>query len=249
MAAINEIACLHGLAVIEDAAHAIEAWYGGRKAGRLGDAAVFSFYATKNLATGEGGMLVTDSDAIEEKVRVRSLHGLSRDAWKRYSAEGFKPYEVLYPGFKYNMMDLQASLGIHQLRRIESSLCVREAQWRTYASEFRGLDTLRIPPEDREVRHARHLFTIELNLAALRISRDRFVEALRAENVGAGVHFTPLHTHRFYRELFGDRRWHLPNAERIGERTVSLPLSPALTVDDVLSVATAVKRVCAYYRR
>ena len=249
MRAIHDIASAHKLPVIEDAAHAVEMRYDGLAPGRLGDIAVFSFYVTKNMTTGEGGMLVTDDDEIEEKVRVRSLHGLSRDAWKRYSSDGFKTYETMYPGFKYNMTDIQASLGMHQLRRIEANLTVRDAHWRTYAQAFTGVTALRTPCEDDSSRHARHLFTIELNLERLRISRDGFVDALKAENIGAGVHFTPLHTHAYYREYFAGREWDLPNAEYIGERTVSLPLSAALTKDDVLDVVAAVKKICSYYRR
>jgi dTDP-4-amino-4,6-dideoxygalactose transaminase len=247
---IMDIARRHDLYVIEDAAHAVETWYKGRKIGCIGDITAFSFYVTKNICTGEGGMVTTRKDEWAEEMRIKSLHGISRDAWKRYSAEGFQPYETIYPGYKYNMMDIQAAMGIHQLARVEENLRTRERFWQMYDEGFADLPEVitpstELPPESR---HARHLYTILLDLDRLRISRNEFIEAMKAENIGTGIHFTALHLHKYYRETFGYRVGSFPNAEWIGERTVSLPLSPKLTEQDVLDVVRAVNHLISRYR-
>ncbi len=239
-----DIAHQHNLALIEDAAHAIEAVYRGRKIGTLGDATAFSFYVTKNLCTGEGGMLVTNHQEWAEEARVKSLHGLSKNAWKRYSTEGFQPYEVLYAGYKFNMMDIQAALGLHQLARIEQNLAIREQVWRRYDEAFADLPRVCTPNPDLppDSRHARHLYTLALDVPEPEAARVRFIEALRQEGIGTGVHFTALHLHRFYREHFGFASGDFPNAEWWGSRTVSLPLSASLTSQDVDRVIAAVRR-------
>ena len=249
MDAIVDIARRYDLVVIEDAAHAVDAWYHDHKIGTIGDLTAFSFYVTKNVCTGEGGMVTTARDDWAEEMRIKSLHGISKDAWKRYSAEGFQPYETLYPGYKYNMMDLQAALGIHQLARVEESLKVRERHWRHYNEAFADLPELITPIEQKGIRHARHLYTVLLDLNRLRCSRNEFIAALKAENIGTGIHFTALHLHRYYRETFGYRPGDFPNAEWVGERTVSLPLSAKLTEDDVEDVIAAVRKVVEAYRR
>jgi len=249
MDALITIAMDHGLYVIEDAAHAAEAWYRGRKIGTIGDITVYSFYATKNLCTGEGGMLVTNDEAIADEVRVKHLHGLTRDAWKRYSDEGFQPYDVVAAGYKYNMMDIQAALGIHQLARLESNLKIRERHWRNYDEAFAGLEAITTPhpipdhADDQKSRHARHLYTILLDFNRLQISRQEFMSSLQRENIGTGIHFTSLHLLSFYRERFGYKRGDFPNAEFISDRTVSLPLSSALDQQDIDDVINAVHRV------
>lgn len=249
MDALMTIANEHGLYVIEDAAHAAEAWYRGRKVGTIGDITVYSFYATKNLTTGEGGMLVTNSDAIADEVRVKHLHGLTRDAYKRYSQEGFQPYDVVAAGYKYNMMDIQAALGIHQLARLESSLKIRERHWRAYDEALTGLEGITTPlPITDNSRHARHLYTILLDLDCLNISRHEFMNALQRENIGTGIHFTSLHLLSFYRQRYGYKRGDFPNAEFISDRTVSLPLSSALDQNDVADVINAVQKVMASAR-
>jgi len=242
---IVEVAEAHGLYVIEDAAHAIEAWYKGKKIGNVGHVTAFSFYVTKNVCTGEGGMLTTNNDVWADEIRIKSLHGVSKDAWKRYSTEGFQPYEVLYPGYKYNMMDIQAALGIHQLSRVEQNLGIREQYWEMYDRAFGDISEIttpskRLPPGSR---HARHLYTILLDIDRLGMTRNQFVEAMKNEKIGTGVHFIPLHLHKYYREILGHRKGDFPNAEWIGERTVSLSLSPKLTVNDVSDVISAVSRV------
>ncbi len=244
MDALLQVARRHDLRVVEDAAHAIEGRYLGRAIGTIGDLAAFSFYVTKNLVTGEGGMLTTENAAWAEEVRIRALHGISKDAWKRYSEESFQPYDTLFPGYKYNMMDIQAALGVHQLARLEANLAVRERHWRRYDEAFATHPLLTTPaPVGPGDRHARHLYTILLDFERAGMSRNEFIVRLKAENIGAGIHFTPLHLHSYYAKTFGFTRGQFPAAEFIGDRTVSLPLSPKLTDEDVEDVIAAVLRV------
>lgn len=248
---IMDIAQQHGLYVVEDAAHAIEARYKGRKIGTIGHMTAFSFYVTKNICTGEGGMVTTQDDRWAEEMRVKRLHGISKDAWKRYSEEGFQQYETLYPGYKYNMTDIQAALGIHQLARVEENQETRLRYWQIYDQAFADLPGVILPSTELppESHHARHLYTILLDLDRLKISRNEFVQAMRSENIGTGIHFTALHLHKYYQQRFGFKRGAFPAAEWIGMRTVSLPFSPALTKEDVADVIAAVKRVIAQNRR
>ncbi len=251
MDTIMDIAQQYELLVVEDAAHAIEARHKGRNIGTIGHMTAFSFYATKNVCTGEGGMVTTQNDSWAEEMRIKSLHGISKDAWKRYSAEGFQSYETLYPGYKYNMTDIQAALGIHQLARVEKNLETRECYWQMYDQAFADLPEVVLPSGElpHGSRHARHLYTILLDLDRLRISRNQFIEMLKSENIGTGIHFTALHLHKYYREGFKYKQGDFPNAEWIGMRTVSLPLSPRLSEQDVADVIGAVRRVIAQNRR
>jgi dTDP-4-amino-4,6-dideoxygalactose transaminase len=243
MTRLEAIARRAGLRIVEDAAHAIETIHQGRRIGTIGDCTAFSFYVTKNVVTGEGGMVTTADPAIADWIKVAGLHGLSRDAWKRYSDEGYRHYEVVFPGFKYNLMDLQAAIGIHQLARVEENLTRRESIWRRYAEAFADLP-LRIPPDPPAGdRHARHLFVILLELERLRRTRDEVLQALHAEGIGTGVHYRPLHLHPCYQERFGWRQGDFPNAEWVGERTLSLPLSTKLSDLDVEDVIRAVRKV------
>lgn len=243
---IAAIAREHGLMVIEDAAHAAEARYRGRNIGAISDFTAFSFYATKNITTGEGGMLTTDHDEAAERLRLLRLHGISKDAWKRYSAEGFSPYETIEPGYKYNMLDITAALGLHQLRRVEENLRIREryvALYNEAFTELRGVFVPALEPMGPGDRHAHHLYPLLLDLDHLRIGRAEFINELRERNIGTGIHFTALHLHRYYRERFGFQRGDFPEAEYISDRTVSLPLSPAMTdidVDDVIEAVTSI---------
>lgn len=246
------LAAAHDLAVIEDAAHAAEAIYRGRRVGTLGHFTAFSFYATKNITTGEGGMLVTGDDAAAERLRVLRLHGISKDAWKRYSAEGFSPYETIEPGFKYNMLDLTAALGLHQLRRVEENLTIRERYVALYNEAFAELPGVIVPalePLGPGDRHAQHLYPLLLDLDRLALDRAGFIDALQERRIGTGIHFTAVHLHQYYRERFGYRRGDFPEAEYISDRTVSLPLSPAMTERDVEDVIAAVGDVVAAHRR
>jgi dTDP-4-amino-4,6-dideoxygalactose transaminase len=249
MDALGEVARRHSLKIIEDCAHAIETLYGGRHAGTLGDIGTFSFYVTKNVVTGEGGMATTADPAWAARIKTLALHGMSGDAWKRFSDEGFKHYEVVEPGFKYNMMDLQAALGLQQLRRVEPNLVRREAIWRRYDEAFEELPVFLPPPEEKSTRHARHLYTLLLDIDRLRARRDEVLMALHRQNIGTGVHYRALHLHRYYRETFGYAPGDLPNAEWISDRTLSLPLSPKLTDDDVEDVIFAVRRTLAHFAR
>ena len=249
MDVIRDVALRHGLTVVQDCAHAIEAEWHGSKVGSLGDLACYSFYVTKNLATSEGGMVVTGDDGWADRMRTLSLHGLSRDAWRRYGEKGFAHYAVLEPGYKYNMTDIQASLGLHQLARIESNWQRRDAIWTRYDEAFAGLPLATPPPLDKCTRHARHLFTILLELEHLRVSRDEFAAALQAENIGCGIHFIGLHLHDYYRDRFGFRPEDFPNATFVSERTLSLPLSAKLTDEDLGDVIEAVRKLMRYYKR
>jgi dTDP-4-amino-4,6-dideoxygalactose transaminase len=246
---IMDIAKKHHLIVIEDAAHAIEAVYKGKKIGTIGDITVFSFYVTKNLVTGEGGMVTTESDKYAEKVETYGLHGMSRGAWKRYSDEGFKHYQVVFPGFKYNMMDIQAAMGIHQLKRIESSLKKREDIWQRYDEAFRQLPVQTPVAPEKDTKHARHLYTVHLKLEDLKVDRDAVQQAINAQNIGTGIHFVSLHLHPYYRDTYGYKKDDFPNSLCVSERTVSLPLSAKLTDDDVQDVIQAVSKVLDRFSR
>lgn len=250
MDAIAGIAERHGLVVIEDAAHASETWYRGRKVGSISPFTAFSFYATKNLTTSEGGMLTIADDAAHTRLKAMRLHGLDKDAWKRYSPGGFLPYETTEPGYKYNMTDLQASLGLHQLARLERNLTVRQELWRAYDEAFAGLDCVTTPDvhDTEDTRHARHLYTLRLVPGALTCSRNDFIQALGAENIGTGIHFIPVHLHRWYREHVGTQRGDFPIAEAIGDTTVSLPLSASMDASDGNDVIAAVTKVAGRYR-
>lgn len=238
-----DLAKEHGLFVFEDAAHATEAWYKGKKVGTLGDGAAFSFYVTKNLVTGEGGMITTDRDDWAELVRVLSLHGMSRGAWKRYSSSGYSHYQILHAGFKYNMMDLQAAMGIHQLARLDKYLKRREEIWTRYDKAFSDLPAKCPPPPEPGTVHARHLYTPLLELEHLDVDRDAVLEELKRMGVGTGVHFISLHLQPFYQKLLGCRDEDYPNALEISKRTLSLPLSARLSEEQVGRVIEAFRRV------
>jgi len=251
MDAIGAIAERHGVPVIEDAAHAAESWYRGRKVGSISRFTAFSFYATKNMTTAEGGMLTTDDASVIDRLKALRLHGLDKDAWKRYAPGGFVPYQTTEPGYKYNMTDLQASLGLHQLARLERNLKTRDSIWEIYDQAFGELEAIRPPWPGREAgtRHARHLYTIQLELERLEVDRNGFIRALSAENIGTGIHFVPVHLHQYYRDTYGFRRDDYPNAEHIGDRTVSLPISASMTEEDADDVVAAVRKVVARYVR
>jgi dTDP-4-amino-4,6-dideoxygalactose transaminase len=249
MDTLGELARQHGLAVIEDAAHAIETLYHGRHAGTIGDLGTFSFYVTKNVVTGEGGMVTTADPGWAARIKTLALHGLSADAWKRFSDEGFKHYEVTEPGFKYNMTDLQAALGLHQLHRAEENLVTRRDLWARYDDAFADLPVFLPPAEEAGTRHARHLYTLLLDTDRLRVGRDEIQLALHRQRIGTGIHYRALHLHQYYREAFDYRRGDLPNAEWVSDRTLSLPLSPKLTDDDVQDVIFAVRRTLEHFAR
>ena len=243
MDTILDIAQRNDLFVIEDAAHCIEGWYKKRKIGNIGDLTCFSFYVTKNVVTGEGGMVTTNRQEWADKIKMYALHGMSKDAWKRYSDEGFKHYQVVYPGFKYNMMDIQAALGIHQIKRVEKYLKRREEIWARYDQAFSELPVIIPAPPEADTVHARHLYTLLVDKETAGISRDDFQQKLHEMNIGTGIHFTSLHVHEYYRETYGFKPHDFPNAKYISDRTISLPLSPKLTDEDVEDVIEGVKAV------
>lgn len=246
---ITRIAKEKDLLVVEDAAHAIEARYKGKKIGNISDLTAFSFYATKNVVCGEGGMIATNNGEWAANIEKYALHGLSRGAWQRYTDDGFKHYQVVFPGYKFNMMDIQAALGIHQLARVEENLKKREKIWNRYNEAFEGLPVvLPAEPEENTV-HARHLYTPLLKTGELKKDRNFVQEALHKENVGSGIHFISLHLHKYYREKFGFEENDFPNAKFISDRTISLPLSPKLSKQDIEDVINAVTKVLSYYKK
>jgi len=243
MDGISDVAGRRDLKIIEDCAHAIETEYKGRKAGTFGDFGCFSFYVTKNIVTGEGGMVLSRRDEDIARIKMLGLHGMSKDAWNRFGDEGYKHYYVLECGYKYNMMDMQAALGIHQLKRIEHYWQRRKEIWQQYNEAFASLPIQMPAPPEPETRHAYHLYTVLVDEARTGISRDSFLSAMTAANIGVGVHYLSIPEHPYYKERFGWRLDDFPNALRIGRQTVSLPLSAKLTDRDVLDVIDAVRGI------
>jgi dTDP-4-amino-4,6-dideoxygalactose transaminase len=249
MGEIMDIARLHDLKVIEDAAHAPFAAYKGWMTGAIGHTGCFSFYATKNLTTAEGGMLTTNIDDVAGKARALSLHGLSDDAWDRYSQKGSWYYEVIYPGFKYNMTDVQAAIGLHQMDRTEAFLKRREQIAAAYEDTFGPLPELVTPYTQENVKNVRHLYTILLKTDLLDIDRAGFIEELKGMNIGTSVHFIPVHLHPYYKETFGFKEGDFPVAEKTFRRIISLPIYPKMTNEDAKDVIEAVKTVVERHRK
>ena len=237
------IAKKHNLKVIQDAAHAVETEYKGKKVGAYGDFACYSFHAIKNLVTVEGGMLTSNDKEAMERSRMLSLHGMSIDAWGRYGTDGYKHYEHLEAGFKYNMMDIQAALGLPQLARIDRNWKKREKIWQRYMKELQGLPIVLPAPVRKGDRHAYHMFTVLIDTDKTKITRDQFLDKMAKRNIGTGVHFRALHLHPFYRKTYGYKEGDFPNAEWIGDRTASIPLSAKLTDKDVSDVIRAIKDI------
>ena len=246
--AILKIAAEYHLAVIEDAAHSLPAAYKGHPIGSLAATdsvpvlTCFSFYATKNLTTAEGGMLTGPKSLLDE-ARRWSLHGMSRDAWKRYGSNGSWSYDVVCPGYKYNMTDIQAALGLHQLRKLPQFHARRRAIVSRYQAAFRSCQQLEVPAERDHVRHAWHLYVLRLRLDCARIARDQFIDEMRARNIGCSVHFIPIHLYQYYREKYGYKPDDFPIAMREYERIVSLPLSARMRDEDVEDVIRAVTNI------
>lgn len=247
--AIHRIAAARGLTVIEDAAHAIGTVYKGRKIGMVSPLTCFSFYPIKNMTTIEGGVVTTDNDELAERIRRLSLHGITKDAWKRYSASGSPHWEVLEPGYKYNMTDVQAAVGLPQLKKLERFLEVRRQYATAYRAAFQDLEELELPVEspDPITRHAWHLFIVRLQLDRLSITRDELLDALKRENVGTGIHFRSLHLQHYYRHTYGYEREDFPHAAWLSDRIFSLPLYPKMEEKDLAGVTRAVKKLLDYY--
>jgi dTDP-4-amino-4,6-dideoxygalactose transaminase len=245
---IGEAARRHGVPVIEDAAHAFPALYRGRMIGAISELTCFSFYATKTITTGEGGMICTEDDALAERCRIMALHGISKDAWKRYTAEGSWYYEIIAPGYKYNMTDVAAAMGLAQLRKAQKMFARRKEIARRYHEAFSRIEELQVPGDRANAQHAWHLYMLRLNLDRLSINRARFVEELKKASIGASVHFIPLHVHPYYRDTFGYRPGDLPVAYREYLREVSLPIFSKMSDGDVQSVIDAVTSVIAAHQ-
>lgn len=235
MDAILDVARRHGLRVIEDAAHAVGAEYDGARVGSIGDATCFSFYATKNLTTGEGGMIATDDEELAQKARILRFHGISSDAWKRYSKEGSQHWEAVFVGYKENMTDIQASIGLHQLRKLDRMIERRAEIAEAYDQELK--DVVEVPARLPNRRHAHHLYVVQAD------NRDKVREDLAQAGVGTGIHFRAVHLHAIYRERYGLRPGGFPEAGAASDRVLSLPLFPSLSGDDIRRVTEAVRRV------
>jgi dTDP-4-amino-4,6-dideoxygalactose transaminase/nucleoside-diphosphate-sugar epimerase len=246
--AIHAIAKRHGIPVVEDAAHALGATFRGRKIGTVSPLTCFSFYPTKNITTIEGGLVTTEDDELAEKIRILAFAGISRDAWKRYSNTGSPHWQLLYPGFKYNMTDIQAGVGLHQIGKLDGFIEEREAYVRRYREMLAGTPGVSWLADRPWGRHARHLFEILVEPEALTIDRDEFLAALKAENIGTGIHFISLHLQPYYQTL-GYTPSSLPQADWVSQRIISLPLYPLMTAQDVEDVAGAVRRIATHYRR
>ncbi len=240
---IMKIARKHNLIVIEDAAQAIGASYKGKMIGSIAHMTCFSFYATKNITTAEGGMITTNNREWADKIKIYRLHGMSKDAWKRYSDEGYKHYDFVFPGFKYNLTDIQASIGIEQLKKIDKFDKRRKHIWNNYNKSFKDLPITLPSPWPKHIGHARHLYTLLIDKGTAGISRDEFMRALHKKGIGTGVHFIPVHLHSYYRNAYGHKENNFPNAEYIGDRTVSIPLSPKLTDAEVKRITKTIRDI------
>ncbi len=246
---IMKIAKKHNLKVIQDSAHSIGAEYKKKKIGNLADITCFSFYPIKNITTGEGGALLTDDDQVAEKVRILSLHGISKDAWNRYSEKGVQTWQLIKPGFKYNMMDLQAAIGLHQIDKLDSFIDIRRSYAHAYEKEFSSVDGIILPKTIDEVKHARQLFQIILDKNKLTINRSEFMEAMKKENIGTGIHFPSLIGTYYYSKTYGYKEEDFPNATLVGGAIVSLPLYPKMSVEDLRNVIDSVKKIITYYKK
>lgn len=242
MKEIIKIKKKYNLFLIEDCAHAIETTFNGNKAGTFGDIGCFSFYATKNLAVGEGGMLISNNKKIISRVKKLSIHGMNKDAWNRYGKKGFNSYTIDEPGYKYNMSDLQASIGIHQLKQINKFRKKRKEIWDLYNNSFKNLD-IHLPNDDeKRNNHAYHLYTIRLNRRS-KVNRDTFIKLMHLNKIGTGIHYRSITNFNYYKKNYNWKDKDYPIANKIGKYTCSLPLSPSMSLNDVERVIKAVKKI------
>jgi perosamine synthetase len=248
MDVILEIARRYELKVVEDAAHSLPAWHKGKMVGSIGDVTCFSFYATKTLTTGEGGMITTENRELAERMRTLSLHGLSRHAWNRYSAQGSWRYEIVQAGYKYNLTDIQAAIGLVQLAKCTNMRDARARVAHEYARLLRDQGVFALPSIPAGYDHAWHLFVIEVDPTALRITRDQVIDELKQRGIGTSVHFIPLHLHPLYQGKLGYRTGQFPYAEERFERAISLPIYPGMTQDEVERVAEALHDIAQLFR-
>lgn len=240
---IMDFAKHNNIAVIEDCAHAIETKYKGQHVGTFGEFGCFSFYSTKNVVTGEGGMLIGNNKNMIDRIKILALHGISADAWSRFSDKGYKHYFVEEAGFKYNMMDIQAAIGIHQLKRVEKNWEKRKQIWDKYIQNFKE-NGIVVPAEiEKHSKHGYHLFTIQINEKKDGLTRDQFLSKMKENNIGTGVHYLSIAEHPFYQRQYNWKPEDYPNAFKFGQQTVSLPISPKLTDSDILDVIKTVRKV------
>jgi len=243
MVKLGNISQCHNLKIIEDCAHAIETEYQGQKTGTFGDFGCFSFYVTKNIITGEGGMVIIKSEEDAARIKMLALHGMSKDAWNRFADDGYKHYYVLECGYKYNMMDLQAAIGLHQLYKIEKYWQRRQEIWGKYNQAFANLPIGLPPVPEINTRHAYHLYTIQVDKLKSGISRDDFLNAMNSHKIGVGVHYLSIPEHPYYQKTFGWKPEDYPYAMKFGRQTVSLPLSAKLTDEEVNDVIVTVQNI------
>ncbi len=247
---IIDIAKKYNLTVIEDAAHAIGTEYKKIKIGNISNLSVFSFHPIKNITTGEGGMITTKDEGLADKLRLLRFHGISKEAWKRYGKEGSPQYEILLPGLKYNMLDIQAAIGIHQLKKLDRFIEIRKRIVEKYDNALKDIPEIIIPGRvNYECLHAWHLYIIKLRLEMLKISRNEFIDELKKENIGTGIHFTAVHLNHFYEKEYGFKRGDFPNAEFASDRIISLPLYPLMKDEDVLYVIDKIKKIVKSNRK
>lgn len=246
---ILELARIHNLKVIEDAAHALPAQYKGRPVGSIGDITCFSFYVTKSITTGEGGMATTENPEWAERMRSMSLHGLTRDSWQRYKAQGSWRYEIFSPGYKYNMTDIAAAIGIAQLKKCHRFWEKRQRYAALYDEGLKEITGIQLPTVLDHVQHAWHLYVIQLHLDQLRIGRDECIQRLKKHQIGASVHFIPLHLHPYYRDTFRYRPEDFPVASAVSEQILSLPIYPKMAEADVQLVLQTIRNILGEHRR
>lgn len=246
---INEIAEENDLYIIEDAAHAIDAEYKGKKIGDISDLTIFSFHPVKNITTAEGGMVTTNNDELYKKLLMFRTHGISKDAGKRFDKSGDYYYDMKYLGFRYNLSELHASLGIHQLDKLESFQKRRREIVKIYNRELENIDQITIPYVKKNIKHSWHIYVIQLNLEKLKVERDHIFKALREENIGVNVHYIPVHYHSFYQNKFGLKKGILPKVEWLFPRLLTIPIFPKMSDNDVYDVINALEKVIKYYRK
>lgn len=246
---ISEIAEEHNLFVIEDAAHAIDAEYKGKKIGNISDLTIFSFHPVKNITTAEGGMVTTNNDEFNDKLLMFRTHGISKDAIKRFGKSGGFYYDMKYLGFRYNMSELHASLGIHQLEKLKNYQKRRREIVKIYNRELSNIEEMSIPFLKKDVKHSWHLYVIQLNLEKLKVDRDHIFKALREENIGVNVHYIPVHYHSYYQNKFGLKKGILPKVEWLFPRLLTIPLFPKMSDNDVYDVINAIQKVLNYYKK
>lgn len=249
MEPIYKIAKKRNLIVIEDAAHAIGSEYHSKKIGSSGNPTCFSFYPTKNITAIEGGIVCINNDDIAEKIKIYSNHGLSKNAWQRFSKEGAKTYEVIYPGYKYNMPDVNAAIAIKQLEQIEKIIETRTKYANLYMNAFKDSELIELPPDKRDRKNVWHLFSILLKVEKLKITRNQFISALDKEGVGSGIHYSAIHQQPYYLKKYGHEKYNLKRAEYVSERTISIPLQSSMSEQDIFDVINAVEKLLEFYKK